>query len=558
MINKYNIQQKLEIWQIQNQKRRQIYILSNSQVLSYLIIYQNLNNIMNILQEKNCLIQPFLQIFCNWRIKNQILMVQLFVSSIVSIFIALSYYYSFYIVRQIFITNHENILLKKYLIRSTNNNLLHYKQMTKISLIQTDILLYQSLNFYEFAFRDNLYINYNPLQCLQKPPNDTIIMQSTFCYGIFGNKEHIGMNEKLNNLSKVLTLFIPLLQTDNIYYGSSSKEQYFSYWPGSYFNDSFIPHKRIWYIIAQNPIDNHLIQYTPPYLSVMGRIYVSKMVKLRNDGVVSINTKLPNYQLSMNSDSETPQILDQNGLLYYTQEYENLYQNILYFNQSNKTGFTQEDLNQILNLRNNKKFNNSCDIILENSICRKNIYGQEYNFFLQDIEYPNLTILVKIESYKFKTILNDLFRQFDQFRDEVLQNLYILIASIISLCLLFFIGSTYYLQKPLDRLLDFSVKIMVNQKFQSFNLEKASILLQSQSQSHTITKLQQAFINLISLQKLKYHSNNEKIQIEKIQYPKKTLRIRVSKLCQKTMINYKLYQKGYLDQINKILRRMLK
>ena len=83
--------------------------------------------------------------------------------------------------------------------------------MTRISLVQTDILLYQALNFYEFSFRDNLYINYDPLQCLQKPPNDTIILKSTFCYGIFGNREHIGMNVNLNNLSKVLTLFIPLL-----------------------------------------------------------------------------------------------------------------------------------------------------------------------------------------------------------------------------------------------------------------------------------------------------------------------------------------------------------
>ncbi|KAM3133010.1 hypothetical protein pb186bvf_014866 [Paramecium bursaria] len=460
----------------------------------------------------------FTYLFPNWRIRSQILIIQLLFSSIVVLFIALSNHFSFQIVRQILITNHENILVNKYLARSTNNNLLHYKQLTRISLLQSDQQLWQVKNIYEFSLEENILVEFQPQQCLQKHPNDTILQNSTFCYGIFGSDETTVEQEKLKNLSKVLTFLILYLQSDIVQYVTTTNDQYFSYWPGNYFNKSYVPHSRLWYIGGIQPTDDKSIQYTQPYLSQVGRVIVSKMTKLREDGVVSIHTKLPKF--SQIQDKETPQILDQTGLFYYSLEYEKLYQNILYFNQSQQTGFYQEDFDQIMNLKLGNKYNNSCNIMIQNSVCRKNRDGVEYNFFIKDIQGTNLSILVKIQSQKFKNTLSELFQQFDEFRNQIIQNLYILILSIVVLLCIFLFTSTNYLQKPLDRLLKFSFEYIRDSQLTDYNLEKESIKLQQKYQSQTFIELDRAFFRITSLHLSKGRKNLEKIIIEKFQYPR--------------------------------------
>ena len=51
-----------------------------------------------------------------------------------------------------------------------------------------------------------------------------------------------------------------------------------------------------------------------------------------------------------------------------------------------------------MNFKNGDKYNNSCDVLLKNSVCIKDSYGKDYNFFIQDLFNTNLSILVKTES----------------------------------------------------------------------------------------------------------------------------------------------------------------
>ncbi|KAM3133006.1 hypothetical protein pb186bvf_014862 [Paramecium bursaria] len=422
----------------------------------------------------------------------------------------------YYVDKEILMSNHESILLNKHIARQTSQSLWHYKNLIKTQIFHTDFLLLQLRNLYEFSLRDDLDLQGENVQCLQQHPNDSIVRNATLCYGIFGIYSE---NKEMQRLNKFFTTQLLNIQMDNIYFSSTSEEQYFTYWPGQYFNNKFIPHNRPWYIQNRQSNDSHVIKYSSPYLSVLGGIQVAKSINLGDRAIGVVDTDISIFQMNNNYQFIELQVIDNNGMYYFANEYEQGYENILYFQNTSITGFDESDLKEIINLKNGKPYNNSCPIYIKQSVCRRCIKKMDHNFFLTNISYPNLTIILRVDSQEFKNILQNLFKIFDSFAIVVIKSILTISGFMLLIIVLVLIATRYIIQKPIDQILQISIQYIRG----SQSLPSNKYLLYQQSESQTMRNLQEAYFNLVNSQYTQSKISLEKEKIEKIEYPKHSM-----------------------------------
>ncbi|KAM3133007.1 hypothetical protein pb186bvf_014863 [Paramecium bursaria] len=415
--------------------------------------------------------------------------------------------------RAILVENHQRILLDRCIAPSTAINLMNYKQLMTNSIYRSDQLLMSLKHLYDFSLKDDLIIYNDANQCLQQHPNDTVLLNSTFCYGLFGTSQE---NLKMIKLAKLLSNTYLLLDMDNLYYASVTPEEFFSYWPGLYFTNSFIPQQRPWYIQHFHSNNTNLIKYSKPYISYDHVVLVAKTIDLQKDAVGAVDTNLNSFSF-IQSLNETLQVIDDQGLLYYTPQYTLGYVELLYFQNTSITGFTNNDLIQIQKWISNQSYKNSCQVQIKGSICLQNQQNQDFNFFYQQIRNPNQTLLVRLESYTFSEIIDDLFKIFDEYSQSVISSLIVSFLAALIFCCFILSATMHVLQKPIDRLLICTQMFVNNQQIQE--LLKISIILCQKYKSDTIKNLQEGFMRIMSLQQNNMQSHSEKQRIEQLQYP---------------------------------------
>ncbi|KAM3133005.1 hypothetical protein pb186bvf_014861 [Paramecium bursaria] len=476
-----------------------------------------------LIQQINSFIQfmdQISKIFKGLRIKYQILLVQIFwcVMSLSLFTIVLSIHSD--IVKNILIANHNYIQYNRQLVRRARITAHQYQDLMKRQVFQTNKLLVQLNNLYNLSLKDDLILQIDALKCLQEHPNDTIVRNSLFCYGIYGQQFE---NIKMQKLSKFLSSSLLLMDMNNLYFASQESDQYFSLWPGVHIDQKYVPHKRYWYIQTVKQNDNW-ITYSAPYLSYNGGVFVTKSILLGKDAVGGIDTDLSQFQFSFQNQLDQPEIMDSTGLLYFSRLYGKDQKELIYFQNSSVTGFTQQDFQQILNLQQNKSVNNTCNFILEGSVCLKDQFGKDYNIWQQQVKYPNYTIIIKIQSQYFEEILNQLFQIFDDLQYTLQTNLMNLFFSVFAVCLVIFCFTIYLIQKPIDKLLECTLDYIKAQKNQKqLQLARRIIIQRNQMDSDSIINLQCAFINLTSSLQCRSKNIEEKNRIELIQYPKMEL-----------------------------------
>ncbi|CAD8049242.1 unnamed protein product [Paramecium primaurelia] len=337
--------------------------------------------------------QHFWYINKNWRIKNQILIIQIVSSIFVFLLLAASIIISQLIVQKTIEESSEKIFVKQTL-QQLNSVWLHKNNLQYlIYTASQQIKIVQQLN--KFTEKTGI-TTMVPQQCLNKPnTNDSYCYSSSYCFGLFGdrfNQTHLDQLGQVFAVTSLLTQFRNAIDNAQaLYFSHANQAQFYTINQGFYFNSGFKPHQRPWYLYhvnyTQNIINNnYLIVYGKPYEIFSGGIRIAMTSNLlnRNNGFEGVIAKDIDFNQSSAFkivDSETTlMVINRQGQVIYSRLYDQLNQSFYSIFDEIYTGFNEIDFQQIMNYHNHKNFSNSCYMILEqdNVLCRYNSKLDDY------------------------------------------------------------------------------------------------------------------------------------------------------------------------------------
>ncbi|CAK82002.1 unnamed protein product (macronuclear) [Paramecium tetraurelia] len=331
--------------------------------------------------------QHFWYINKNWRIKNQILIIQIVSSIFVFILLASSIIISQLIIQKSIEESSEKIFVKQTL-QQLNSVWLHKNNLQQlIRSASQQIQIVQSFN--QFIEKTSI-LTMMPLQCLNQPnTNDSYCYSSSYCFGLFGdwfNQTHLDQLSQVFAVTSLLTQFrIAVDNTQALYFSHANQAQFYTINQGFYFNQGFKPHLRPWYLYHLNYTlsvlnNSNLIVYGKPYEIFTGGIRIPMTSNLLNidqgfEGVIAKDIDFNQTSAFKLLDQETTLIIiNCYGQVIYSRLYDQLNQSLYSIFDEIYTGFNETDFQQIMNYHNHKNFSNSCNLILEqdNVLCRYN------------------------------------------------------------------------------------------------------------------------------------------------------------------------------------------
>ncbi|CAD8060112.1 unnamed protein product [Paramecium sonneborni] len=331
--------------------------------------------------------QKFWYINKNWKIKNQILMIQIVSSIFVFILLASSIIIGQLIVQKTIEESSKKIFVKQTL-QQLNSVYLHKTNIQYlIKSASQQIQIVKLLNIFT---QQTGISTVQPYQCLNKPnTNDSYCYNSSYCFGLFGdyyNQTHIEKLCYVFAITSLLTQFrIAIDNTQALYFSHANQAQFYTLSQGFYFKPGFYPHLRPWYIYhlnsTNNVSDNDLIVYGQPY-----RIYFTDGIRIaitsnllnfnyEIEGVIAkdidfkqtLNYKFIDYEITLI-------VINYQGQVIFSKLYDYQNQSIHSIFDEIYTGFNETDFEQIMNYHSRKKYSNSCNMIIEqeNVLCRYN------------------------------------------------------------------------------------------------------------------------------------------------------------------------------------------
>ncbi|CAD8058194.1 unnamed protein product [Paramecium sonneborni] len=471
--------------------------------------------------------QKFRYINKNWRIKNQILMIQVVCSLFVFIILATSIIVAQLIVQRCIEESSEKIFIKQTLQQLNSAWLLKSNLEYLIKSASQQIQIVKLLNI--FTQKTEISI-VKPSQCLNKPnTNDSYCYQSSYCFGLFGDQYEISHIEQLSYvfaITSTLTSFrIAMDNTQALYYSHANQAQFYTISQGFYFKPGFYPHQRPWYIYHLNSIhngfDNDLIVYGQPY-----KIYYPEGIRIAiTSNLINVNSTFEgvvakdidfnqtlNYKLV---DQETTLIVINNqGQVIFSKLYDQQNQSIHQIFDETYTGFNYTDFEQIMNYHYHKNYSNTCNMIVEqdNVLCRYNSKLLDYCIIQtkQITNTPYILLLFKntkninmIQQQQFNFITNEQ-KQITQ------QNIIMYLLLTLAVLLFAYLMSNIML-KQLNLLISYTKNSIYDNWVVNLSLKafmKQKYLLQSKD----ITNLYFSVIGL--LHNLRPSKKNKQCQLE--------------------------------------------
>ncbi|CAD8141342.1 unnamed protein product [Paramecium octaurelia] len=478
--------------------------------------------------------QHFWYINKNWRIKNQILIIQIVSSIFVFILLASSIIISQLIVQKSIEESSEKIFVKQTL-QQLNSVWLHKNNLQYlIRSASQQIQIVQSFN--KFIEKTSI-ITMMPLQCLNKPnTNDSYCYNSSNCFGLFGdwfNQTHLDQLSYVFAVTSLLTQFRTALDnTQALYFSHANQAQFYTINQGFYFNSGFKPHQRPWYLYHLNYTLNvinksNLIVYGKPYEIFPGGIRIPITSNLLNidegfEGVIAKDIDFNQTSAFKLLDQETTLIvINCYGQVIYSRLYDQLNQSLYSISDETYTGFNETDFQQIMNYHNHKNFSNSCNLILEqdNVLCRYNSKLDDFCIIqtAQIAHTPYILVLFQ-DSKNIKILQEEQYSLINHEQKEITQQsiiMYLLLTLFIILIAQFM---SSIMLKQLNLLICYTKYNIYDNRV--FNLCKITNLKQKYLiQSQEITNLYYSVVELIHHRRPSKKNKLCSSEEDKQQYP---------------------------------------
>ncbi|CAD8175159.1 unnamed protein product [Paramecium pentaurelia] len=484
----------------------------------------------------------FSSLFClnKLKVRTQVLIIQVIIQFLVGALLTLISYLAF----QYIIDMYSNISLDFYVLQYyKKTDMITYLQVKSSQevLLRSQTHLLKSDFLYQFIQTIDLQYVQQPLNCLNYDDKlDKYQYEQTFCYGFFGDQSQYLTNKDLLalNYSSFLTQVLPIMDIDlDLLFSTTGEQMYFSIWPGDPF-PNYKPHRRIWYTNHLKQIEEknyNLTYFSEPY--ILWTWFLFMVTQTRNmtnlngglDGVLGSDLNFSLFQtLQSKQENVTFSIIDQKGQFLLSQF--NISENT-YIYDTEISGFTKEDFEQINNYMHKRKFINNCskiDRLLDNQrLCRYNLLTNTEELIVAKILYPtDLILLIQVDLLeKEKELLNQLTNIKNNFQDFF--RMYILIG--ISTALFSIILSSlviYVTLSPITNLILYtSQQITKESDLMQQQINQKVRLKQSKYSLKTIQELHQAFrrMNVRLFNHKEGRKNKTCTELEQIEFPLKPL-----------------------------------
>ncbi|CAD8114414.1 unnamed protein product [Paramecium primaurelia] len=478
----------------------------------------------------------FLYCLRNYRVKNQILVIQLLIFTLIIAFLTIALVINRVIIESVI----EKVSLQ--LLQNINQKALH-KQSTYLE--------YQTYLTFNFGFsllnkinnenlfllkQQNITLGNMPLSCVdynirERQPFQYYLPQ--FCY-YYAN--HIDFEQiPKTQIDQHLIVLIQMLNEQLLLIGNSELEptiyltqqgdgQFFAIIPQKMRYPMYRPKERQWYKDHTAALND---SKQPEVISEIYRNFETQefeftlTVSLTNsqlefDGVIALDSNFQVIKPKINYDQLNIYLVDLAGRILISNVYPkiNFVQEMKFFNETSITGFDNEDWNEILKQILYQSGESNCQYTYKN-FCRYNkLYGQD--LFIRGFGIHNRFYQIVFVDYKFME-QNDYDTQ--QLKSELLsqataQLIYYIIYNIsgILLCwiIMHFFLRPYY---ELTRLFQQTTQTKFNQKYE-IALRKVKIFKQN-------NLIQTGLDNLCNtLSKIRSKKSRECHYMENYKYPK--------------------------------------
>ncbi|CAD8125970.1 unnamed protein product [Paramecium sonneborni] len=478
----------------------------------------------------------FLKCLRNYRVKNQILVIQLLIFSVIIGFLTIALVINRVIIESVI----EKVSLQ--LLQNINQKAL-FKQSTYLE--------YQTFLTFNFGFsllnkinNENLYLlkqqnislNNTPFSCVDyngREKQDFEYYIPQFCY-YYANQIDYAQIPK-TKIDQHLIVLIQMLNEQLLLIGYSELEptiyltqqgegQFFSIIPQKMRYPQYRPKQRQWYqdhIATLNSSDQSEV------VSEIYRNYETQefeftlTVSLTNeqlefDGVIALDSNFQVIKPKINYDQLNIYLVDLAGRILISNVYPtvNFVQEMKYFNDTSITGFDNEDWDQILKQIHQQNGQSNCQFEYKN-FCRHNkLFGQD--LFIRGFGIHNRFYQIVFVDYKFME-QNDNDTQ--ELKSELLgqataQLIYYIIYNISGILFCWII--MHFFLKPyyqLTKLFQQTTQTKFNQKYE-IALKKVKIFKQN-------NLIQTGLDNLCNkLSEIRSRKSRECHYMENYKYPK--------------------------------------
>ncbi|CAD8177229.1 unnamed protein product [Paramecium pentaurelia] len=484
----------------------------------------------------------FSSLFClnKLKVRTQVLIIQVIIQFLIGTLLTLISYLAY----QYIIDMYSNISLEFYVLQ-------YYKKTDMITnlqvrssqevLLRSQTHLLKSDFLYQFIQSVELQYVQQPLNCLNYDDKlDKYQYEQTFCYGFFGDQAYPLTNKDFlaMNYSSFLTQVLPIMDMElDLLFSTIGDQMYFSIWPGDPF-PNYKPHRRIWYTNHLKQIEQqnyNLTYFSDPY--ILWTWFLFMVTQTRNmtnlngglNGVLGSDLNFSLFHtLQLKQENVTFSIIDSKGQFLLSQF--NISED-KYIYDTDISGYTMEDFEQINNSLYQKAFINNCskiDQLLNNEkLCRYNSVTKTEELIVAKILDPtDLILLIQVDLLeKEKELLNQLTQIKNNFED-FFKN-YILIGTSTAVFSIILSSLIIYVTlSPITNLILYTSQQITKE----FDLMRQQInqkihLKQTKYSLKTIQELHQAFrkMNIKLLNHKEGRKNITCTELEQIQFPLKPL-----------------------------------
>ncbi|CAK78302.1 unnamed protein product (macronuclear) [Paramecium tetraurelia] len=478
----------------------------------------------------------FLYCLRNYRVKNQILVIQLLIFTVIIAFLTIALVINRVIIESVI----EKVSLQ--LLQNINQKALH-KQSTYLE--------YQTFLTFNFGFgllnkinNENLYLlkqqnimlGNTPFSCVDYNVRDIQPFQyylPQLCY-YYANHIDFALIPK-TEIDQHLIVLIQMLNQQLLLIGYSELEptiyltqqgdgQFFAIIPQKMRYPMYRPKERQWYKDHIAALNN---SNQPEVISEIYRNYETQEFEftltvsltdseLEFDGVIALDSNFQVIKPKINYDQLNIYLVDLDGRILISNVYPNInfVQELKFFNDTSITGFDNEDWNEVLNQILNQKGQSNCQFDYKN-FCRYNKLFEQ-DLFIRGFGIHNRFYQIVFVDYKFME-QNDNDTQ--QLKSELLsqataQLFYYSIYNISGILLCWII--MHFFLKPyyeLTRLFQQTTQTKFNQKYE-IALRKVKLFKQN-------NLIQTGLDNLCNtLSKIRSKKSRECHYLENYKYPK--------------------------------------